>query len=67
MTTGYYSTNKRKAIIKDFMQDIDEINYMLKQIDLMNLDDSELQDLYSKSSKIWLILSKIYTWKKRKI
>lgn len=61
MNTGYYSTNKRKEIIKQFMTDIDEINYMLKSIDLINLDDNELQDLYSKSSKIWLILSKIYT------
>lgn len=58
---GYYSTEKRKKIIKDFMQDIDEINYMLKQVNLINLNDAELQDLYSKSSKIWLILSKIYT------
>jgi hypothetical protein len=59
--TGYYSTEKRKKIIKDFMQDIDEINYMLKQVDLINLDDADLHELYSKSSKIWLILSKIYT------
>lgn len=61
MNTGYYSTEKRKKLIKEFMQDIEEINYMLKSIDLINLDDGEIQDLYSKSSKIWLILSKIYT------
>ena len=60
MTEGYYSTNKRKEIVKQFMIDIDEINCMLTSIDLINLNDGELQDLYSKSSKIWLILSKIY-------
>jgi protein-arginine kinase len=55
-----YSENRRKEIIKQIQHDFDDIQYMLKNVDLIQLSDNDLQELYSKNSKVWLILSSIY-------
>lgn len=55
-----YSENRRKEIIKQIQHDFDDIQYMLKNVDLIQLSDKDLQELYSKNSKVWLILSSIY-------
>lgn len=55
-----YSENRRKEIIKQIQHDFDDIQYMLKNVDLIQLSDNNLQELYSKNSKVWLILSSIY-------
>lgn len=55
-----YSENRRKEIIKQIQHDFDDMQYMLKNVDLIQLSDNNLQELYSKNSKVWLILSSIY-------
>jgi hypothetical protein len=55
-----YSENRRKEIIKQIQHDFDDIHYMLKNVDLIQLSDNDLQELYSKNSKVWLIIASIY-------
>lgn len=60
MKDGIYSVNKRTQLIKEILTDIADIQYMNKSVVLESLTDIELQDLYSKLSKVWLIYSQHY-------
>jgi len=60
MTDGYYSINKRNELIKNITKDIDDIKYMLKNTNIEELSDVDLQEFYSLTGKIWLLLSSIY-------
>jgi hypothetical protein len=55
-----YIENRRKEIIKQIQHDFDDMQYMLKNVDLIQLSDKDLQELYSKNSKVWLIIASIY-------
>lgn len=49
----------RQKEIKDIEIDIDDIIYMLKNVDMTKLTDLEIHDMYMGISRAWLVLSKL--------
>lgn len=60
MKNGVYSENKRKQLIKEIQTDLDDINYMNKNVVIAYFTDEEIQEIYSKLSKVWLVFSGHY-------
>lgn len=54
------TTDKKNCLIKQAVEDLEEINYMLKTVNLENLNDKELTEYRNAISNAWVIIAKIH-------